>query len=297
MNNFDDILNSTPEQEQNGNQQFSKEEYAAKKRAERDGLFVLSNDTASDVANDGDKFREYMDVQGRFDRYSAVNTLLILAQKPEATRVGDFENWKKKNASVKTGETGISILEPHEYPKEDGSLGVGYNVKKVFDISQVHTQRMKADPVPPTYNNRQLLAALVHNPPVTITPVEVLAGGAGAQTDPGTGEIKVRKGMEFADAFRSVAKELAASQLTPSQEARFDTEFASYCVSYLLCKKHGVDTKTFDFKDAPNELKHLETKEIKAIFQAIRDTFADISGKMNKQLEVLQKPARNVEAR
>jgi len=297
MSNFDDILNSAPKQEQNENPMFSKEGYAAKKRAERDDLFALSNDTAFEVANDSDKFLEYMDMQSRLDRYSAVNTLLILAQKPEATCLGDFDHWKKKNASVKTGETGISILEPHEYLKEDGSPGVGYNIKKVFDISQIQTQRIKPDHVFPAYSNRHLLAALVHNPPVPITAVEELAGGAGAQTDPSSGEIKVRKGMDFADAFRSVAKELAVSQLTPTQEARFDTEFASYCVSYLLCRKYGVDAKEFDFKDAPNEFNKFEIKETKATLKVIRDTFADISGKMNRQLEVLLKSARNTEAR
>ena len=297
MDNFDDILNNAPEKEQNENPQLSKEEYAAKKREERDSLFALSNDTASDVTDNSEKFLEYLDLQSKFDRYSAVNTLLILAQKPEATRLGDFDHWKKNNASVKTGETGISILEPHEYTKEDGSLGVGYNIKKVFDISQVHTQRIKADLPAPKYTERQMLQALVNKAPVTIRSVDVLEGSAGAQTNPDTGEITVRKGMEFSDTFSSVAKELAAAQLEPSQETRFDTDFASYCVSYLLCKKYRVDTKSFNFKDAPNEFKYFEVKESKATLQVFRDTFSDISGRMNKQLESLQKSARNVEAR
>ena len=296
MNNFDDIISSAPEQVQNG-EQLSKEDYAAKKRAERDDLFALSNDTASEVANDGGKFRQYMDVQSQFDRYSAVNSLLILAQKPEATRLGNFDHWKNKNASIKTGETGISILEPHEYTKEDGTLGVGYNVKKVFDISQVHTQRMKSEPTSPTYSDRQIMSALVHKSPVPIKSVDGLAGSAGAQTNPDTGEITVRKGMEFSDAFSSVAKELAGAELNQKDETRIDKDFSAYCVSYLLCKKHGVDTNNFDFSEVGKVFEHLDTQEMKGEFQMIRDTFADISGKMNKQLESLQKSARNNEAR
>ena len=297
MNNFDDILSNSPEQGRNGDQQPTKEEYAAMKRAERDDLFALSNDTASEVANNGGKFRQYMDVQSRFDRYSAVNSLLILAQYPEATRLGSFDHWNNKNASIKTGETGISILEPHEYTKEDGTLGVGYNVKKVFDISQANTQSMTPNPVPPKYNERQIMAALVHKSPVPIVGVDALAGSTGAQTNPDTGEISVRRGMEFSDAFSSVAKELAGAELNMKDKPRIDKDFSAYCVSYLLCKKHGIDTSHYDFSEVGKVFEYLDTREMKGEFQTIRDTFADISGRMNRQLESLQKSARNSEAR
>ena len=46
---------------------------------------------------------------------------------------------------VKRGQDAITILEPgKEYRKDDGSTGVSYNVKKVFDISQIgHAVRRK----------------------------------------------------------------------------------------------------------------------------------------------------------
>jgi hypothetical protein len=297
MNNFDDILNNAPAQEQNGTPQLSKEDYAAMKKSERDDLFALSNDTASEVSSDGNMFRQYLDIQGRFDRYSAVNSLLILAQKPEALWLGDFDHWKNKGGSIKSNEKGISILEPQEYTKEDGSPGVGYNVKKVFDMSQVHTQRVKPDPVTPAYTERQKLQALVHKAPVPISSVDALAGSAGAQTNPDTGAITVRRGMEFSDTFSSVANELAAAEIKPNDKTRIDKDFSAYCVSYLLCKKHGVSTDKFDFKEVGKVFEYLDTQEQKAELQMIRDTFADISGRMNRQLESQQKTARNQEAR
>jgi hypothetical protein len=127
MNNYDDLLNNAPAEPQSG--QLSKEEYADKKRAEREEVFALSDSTALEVAGNGGKFRQYLDVQSRFDRYSAVNALLILAQKPEATRIGDFDYWKGIGGFVRPRQSAISILEPHEYLKEDGSPGIGYNIK------------------------------------------------------------------------------------------------------------------------------------------------------------------------
>lgn len=49
MDNFDDLLNNSPAAEQSG-EQLSKEDYAAKKKSERDEVFELSDNTALEVA-------------------------------------------------------------------------------------------------------------------------------------------------------------------------------------------------------------------------------------------------------
>ena len=296
MNNYDDLLNNAPAEGQQ-NSQLSKEDYAAKKKAERDEIFALSDNTALEVAGDGGKFRQYLDVQSNFDRYSAVNALLILAQKPESTRLADFDNWKGQGASVKLGQSGISILEPHEYTKEDGKPGIGYNVKKVFDISQIDTKKLNKTSPPPTYTERQILSALISRAPVKITGVDELPGDMGAMTDPQTGEISVRRGMQFADSFKSVAQELVYPEIEQSNNEPSDPRFSAYCASYILCKKYGVDTKDFNFNDAPGVFKGMEPQAVKTELTQIRDAAESINGRMTKQLDTLNKAAKNNEAR
>ena len=293
---YDDILNNNPPVEQSG-QQLSKEDYAAMKKAEREDLFSLSDLIAKEVACDGGRFRQYLDVQSKFDRYSAVNAMLIMAQNPDATRVADFGHWKNRGGSIKAGQTGIAILEPHEYTKDDNTPGVGYNVKKVFDISQVDTRRMKAAPPPPTYNDRQMLKALIHNAPVQITGVDSMLDQVGAVYNPETNTISVRKGMEFADTFRSVAQELAYADLTTGPDTQADPQFSAYCASYMLCKKHGVETQGFDFSEAPAVLEGMDARDIKGELSQIRGVAEDISGRMARQLDAVQKAAKNQEAR
>ena len=293
---FDDILNNTPAGEQNG-QQLSKEDYAVKKKEEREALFTLSDETAMAVAGDGGKFALYLDVQSKFDRYSAVNSLLIMAQESKlpsgsASRLGDFDYWKEKGASVRGGQSGIAILEPHTYTKDD-EIKVGYNVKKVFDVSQVDTRKMRAASPPPSFDERQMLKALVHNAPVKIIGVDTLPDGAGAKYDPQTGTISVLKGMDFADTFRSVAQELAFADLTTGPETQLDPQFSAYCVSYMLCKKYGVDTQGFNFADAPGALDGMDAREVKGELSRIRDTAEDISGRVGRQLEAISKVAKN----
>jgi hypothetical protein len=294
MSGFDDLLNNTPASQQ---PQLSKEEYAAKKQTERDAVFTVSDQTAMAVAGDGDKFQQYLDIQSKFDRYSAVNAMLIMAQKPEATRVGSFDHWKGRGGSVRTGETGIAILEPHNYTKEDGSPGVGYDIKKVFDISQIDTRRMTPTKPPPTPTERQLLSALISKAPMKITGVETLPDSQGAMTDPQTGEIQVRKGMEFVDTFKSVAYEMGYYEADrDANKIPVNPAFVGYCTAYMLSKKYGVDTQAYDFSHAPEVLRGLNPQGVKEQLGIIRDAAEAIGAKMAKQLETL-KPPRSGDAR
>ncbi|MDR0292785.1 MAG: hypothetical protein LBH95_01370 [Oscillospiraceae bacterium] len=290
MNGFDDLLNYNPAEGQG--QQLTKEEYSAMRQAEREAVFELSDNTALEVAGDGGKFQQYLDVQSTFDRYSAVNALLIMAQKPDATRVADFDTWKGRGGFIK-GKSDISILERHNYTKEDGSPGIGYNVKKVFDVSQVDTRRMRTPAPTPTRSERQILAALISKYPLKITGVDDLPDNQGAMTDL-DGSILVRKGMEFSDTFRSVAYEMACAEVAADPELSPEQEFSAYSATYMLCKKYGADTKQFSFDNAPSVFDGMDAQEVKGELSQIRDAADAISGRMARQLE---KPARSGEAR
>ncbi|MDR1616003.1 MAG: ssDNA-binding domain-containing protein [Syntrophomonadaceae bacterium] len=296
MANYDDLLDNASAEEHNG--QLSKDDYAAKKKAEREEIFNLSDDTAMGVSCDSEKFRQYLDLHSRFDRYSVVNTLLILAQKADSSRLGDFDHWKKQGGFVKPGQTAISILEPQSYVKDDGTPGTGYNIKKVFDVSQVDTRKIRALATPAaSYSERQLLSALISKAPVKITGVDELPGGLGAMTDPETGGISVRKGMEFADTFMCVARELSNADLTTGPDTQADPRFSAYSAAYLLCKKYGVDTQNFDFSNAPSVFDGMNAQAVKAELSQIRDVAENISERMARQLEAQAKAAKNQEAR
>jgi hypothetical protein len=294
MPNYDDLLNNAPVAEPNDRQ--TKEEYAAKKQVEREEVFALSDSTALEIAGDSGRLKQYLDVQSRFDRYSAVNALLILAQKPEATRLAEFDYWKSIGCFVKPGQNAISILEPHEYTKGDGTPGVSYNIRKVFDISQVDARKTKPTQNPlPAYTERQLLAALIAKAPMKISGADTLPNNIGAMTNVETGEITVRKGMEFNDSFRSVARELAFAETKGDKS--IDSQFIAYCASYILCKKYGVDTGDYSFDNAPAVFNDMEPQEIKTKLSQIRNAVDGIAGRMAKHLDMAQKAEKVQESR
>ena len=213
-NNFDDIFEPAPQAED-----FDKEAWAAKKKAERDEVYALADATAEEVCADGGKFREYLDVQANFRHYSATNALLILAAKPDARRLGDKDFWRDQGVYIKRQEFGhpIKIVESNgEYTRDDGSIGVSYNIKHVYDISQT-TSRMRAQP-PVSHDARALLGALIYKKPVPIQSVDELPDGLGALYDHEQEAIFVCRGMEANDLFCEVSKALAQAELAQTGE-------------------------------------------------------------------------------
>jgi len=289
MSNFDDIFDAPNVQEPayQPDDVFDKEAWAAKKQAERSSAYELIDRTAEDVVRDGAAFQTYLDVQSRFDRYSVGNALLIAAQKPDAQKIGDFDYWKDQGGFVKKNQKGIVILEPgDEYTREDGSIGVSYNPKKVFDITQT-TVRARTQPQV-SRDERVLIKALIYNAPATVQAAENMEqAGQGALLDPQQKIIFVRKGMDGADIFRSVAVELAHAEYAKGDPAydRSTNAFRAYCVSYMLCRKNGIDTKGYDFSHLPDTFAGMEAQDIRGELSAIRDTAADISARMSKVLE------------
>ena len=52
----------------------------------------------------GTDFKRYLSVAARFHAYSPTNVLLILAQKPTATRVAGYRTWQSLGRQVNKGE-------------------------------------------------------------------------------------------------------------------------------------------------------------------------------------------------
>ena len=208
--NFDDLFTvpSTPEED--------KSAWIARKQQEREAVYAQIDEAVSTMASDGPRFQTYLDVQARFDRYSVANAVLIASQMPEATRLGDFDAWKASGAYVKRGAVGLSILEPgKEYRREDGSVGVAYNVKKVFDISQTNAQRPNKKTLP---DDRQLLRALLNDPPCKIEVTDEVPDGRKVAyiPDEKNGAILVRQGLDAHTIFRGLAQELSRVHLDRS---------------------------------------------------------------------------------
>jgi len=118
-------------------------------------------------ARASEHFREWLDVQSRFHKYSYRNTLLIHIQCPGATRVAGYRTWQTEfDRQVQEGEQAIWIWAPiiarrcpgcgnssiyhdtsectyTETPPEEWSRGpVSFRPVSVFDISQTEGEAL-----------------------------------------------------------------------------------------------------------------------------------------------------------
>ena len=264
--------------------------FIAESKNNRNRCYELSEQITAEVATDSKAFRQYLDVQSRFDRYTANNALLIMAQRPDAQRLGDYGYWRDQGAYVKRAEkkNPVLIMEPgKEYEREDGSIGTYYNAKKLYDISQTNMTE-KAQPQTEV-DERQLIRALVSNPPVNIVAAEPdrMPEDKGALFEPEESCLYVRKGMDATEIFRSLTPELVLAGFAEGDKNydRNEDAFHAYCASYMLCKKYGIDTRGYDFTHAPEFFEGMEPQEVRGELSKARDAANTISSRMAKVLD------------
>lgn len=270
----------------NSRPQLSPEEYAEKKKAEKEAVYQMIDEAAVEVVSDPEKFRAFLDTQSRMDRYSAANALLIYKQNLTASQLKSFGDWGEEGAKINKGAKSISILEPVEYAKNDGTTGISYNVKKVFDVTQTTANRQPA----PTANRdpRQLAAVMLDTAPIDVKSVDELPYpnmGAFYNNEKRTLYVKRNIGDSVA-LCQCVAQELGHAQLSMNSEvySRRDMGFQAVCVGYMLCKKYGVDTKSFATLRIPEELKNKEPKEIRAELSKTRTAMNEIYSRASDEL-------------
>ena len=275
-----------------GNKPYDKAEWAAQKQAERKEAYELIDNTCSEMAVNGDSFRQYLDVQGRFDRYSVANAVLVSAQMPEASQLKDKAGWKANRVYVNKDAQKITILEPSkEYLRDDGTKAVSYNAKVVYDISETSAKDRQEAAEPKSM--RELVSAMIDASPVPFQPVDDLELPAFYDSEQQT--IFIRTGLNEEQLFVSMSKEVAAAVYDfKHNESRNASEFKAYCVAYMVSSRYGVDTRGFNFDRLPKEYAEMETQDFKSELGSMRDVLGEVQSEMYKSMEK-NKPARNKE--
>lgn len=295
MANYDDIFTAANEE------QDTRQLWQIRQQKNRENAYATLDAAFQDFSEGKGDMQAYLDVQSRFDRYSARNAILILKKHPDAQKLGDWGYWRDQGVEILRSERRkpVIILEPgKEYTREDGSTGQYYNAKEVFDISQT-TARDKVQPQV-SLDERLLLKALISKPPVPILAVEQLPdAGRGAMFDPAQDAVLVRKGMEAPDIFRSVSMELAHVELEAAspEYSRDEQGYKAYCVSYLLCKKYGIDTAGYDISRLNDVFVGVDPKEIGAQLSEIKEAAGNINSRMAKVLEQNRAPRHQEQER
>jgi uncharacterized membrane protein (UPF0127 family) len=266
-----------------------------------------------DGIQQSDNFRSFLLTMAKFHDYSIGNLILIMLQKPNATRVAGFTTWKHLGRWVKTGEKGIAILAPCMPPKgtkaappeeseaeegeteeeqERGGLRPLYfKVVHVFDVSQTEGKPLPQFEVPSLTGeaNETLFARIMR-----------LSKGQGLEVsfEPRPEQDPDIKGMYFGKSIWVKPDESRAQQLkTLIHEVahyysenvfripRADAETIAESVAFTVGAHHGFDTGTRSFPYVA--LWSKDKKVLEANLAAIRKVSAKIIDALEQTNEMV----------
>lgn len=285
MNDVYQALNRAKENKPVPQQQgarLPKEEYAKMKNEQRQALYDMAEIQSKAVVGNEKTYLRYLDLQSRLD-YTVTNTLLVFAQNPNATMVKDNEHWRESKSYIKKGETGIRILEPKgDYTKADGSIGVNYDVKSVFDISQVNTKLKYEEP---NVSQRNIISGLVYDSPVKIQELSEFSNGEPVTYSPEAKTIFYASNLEATELIRGLAREYCYAEFD-NQYGNIDRDKDKLLIessAYMLCKKYGIEVKDTSFaNDVVEYFEGMGAKDIKEELSNIKNLCDDVSKRMER---------------
>ena len=261
---------------------FDKDTWLKQKQKDRNDAFA-SIDSEVEKFADIDKFNTYLNVQSRFDKYSVGNAVLIAASKPEAEKLADAKTWQKNGVYIKKGERGITILEPSkEFKREDGSTGVNYNAKKVFDISQT-TAEIKSQE-PKNYDISKIISSLIQSSPVNVCRSSILPDDKNVYFNSRDNAIVIREGIPAEEIVRELSKEIVSLRVGSEKTAEEGTTaLRAYAVSYIVCKRYNIEPPGSDFKSKLFD--GLNAHAIRSELGKIRSEANSICNNIDRQLK------------
>jgi hypothetical protein len=236
-----------------GSNSFPKQENKHESRASKASRQQGNRGAESSIGKGhSEKLRENLAAMARFHRYSLHNVMLIVSQRPDATRVAGYQTWRQLGRYVRKGVKGILILAPIMLKKaaeqaseeaECAKVAVAFRAVYVFDLADTDGQTLpglanaEGDPAGYTDRLREFIAQRGIQ-------LEYSDGIYPAQGMCSPGKIVLLPGQSAAEEFATLAHE-AAHSLLHQQERRAETtkcvrETEAEAVAFVVCESIGL---------------------------------------------------------
>ena len=260
--------------------QYSKEEYAAMKKAERDAVWAQVDTRMGEVLADGPALQNFLNFMSQC-RSSLPNQLLLSGQNADITDARTFQQWKDAGRHIRTGEEGYTAIVGQIY-ENNGRKASGYNIGKVFDITQT-----RGRPVPPPthYEVEELIAAAIESSPVPIQISDSLPDGIQAQYVPKARTIYVRNGMDAGTTLCAIIRECAQADFHKDYTYNRQAFAApSYCAAYMVAHRYGLDTAAFNFDRVVALYGKLDTEQQKGFLSDVNTVGGGLLRRLDRAL-------------
>lgn len=306
-------------------------QYKTKEDRQKEALDDVSKQIEEGIrkAFSNDHYLDYLKVVSRFHTYSFNNTVLIAAQKPDATMCAGFNAWKfKYGRHVKKGEKGIRIITPVKVKEtiqeektdpntgqpvfgEDGQLAISpkvvwrqrFRASTVFDLGQT-----EGDPLPEKLQTgfRQLIstqegfdAFMAGLEDISHLPVRFaeMPEGRDGYYDAAGREIVLNESMDQGDTLKAAVREVSQRFLHDRDQAgnksadktQETRDLEAASAAYIICDHFGLDTSDFSFPSLDSWSSEQDLKALRDSGNTIRGTASQVIRSVEYQLQDLQK--------
>ncbi|NKS56265.1 ImmA/IrrE family metallo-endopeptidase [Rhodococcus hoagii] len=242
-----------------------------RRRAEREQTAAAMQAQLADRVDalaGSDEWMRYLDFSRSFHNYSLSNLMLILAQRPDASQVAGFQQWRAKGRQVRKGERAIKIYgySSKKTTETDEATGetverkrVFFPILSVFDIAQ--TDPIDGHPQPehparrlegedPTQIADRVAAVMVARG-WNVTREAIPGEVNGYTTTDGSKRIVIDADLSPAQAAKTAIHEAAHALLHADADAmpegmhRGIGEVEAESVAYVLAGLLGLDTAAY----------------------------------------------------
>lgn len=283
---------------------------------------------------DSEKYKNYLTVMSKFYSYSYNNAMLIMMQKPDATRIAGFNAWKNNfKRYVNKGEKGIEILAPAPYkirkelPKVDpitkkqiiksnGEIETeevemtiaAFKPVYVFDVSQT-----SGEPLPTLISElsgdvNQYNIFLESLKVISPFPIEFeeIENGAKGYCDPVNKKIAIKKGMSQLQSIKTAIHEIAHAELHSIDIDDIDNidnikdtrtrEVEAESVAFITANHFGINTSDYSFGYVAAWSSNKELSELKNSLKTIQNKSCELIEKIEKVQKEILKEQQNIES-
>jgi hypothetical protein len=299
---------------------YDREEADAARQATLETMHTQLAEKVAALAS-GEGWASWLRFANSFHRYSFNNTLLIWAQKPQATMVAGYRAWQARGRQVRRGEQSIKVygpvtrrepkLDPQGRPVRDADgkpamevRVVGVKPVSVFDVSQTD-----GDPLPEPPEARLLtgqappglwdaLQAFVEAQGYSVSRGD--CGEANGVTIFDTRQVRVRADVDDAQAVKTLAHEaghvlLHASERRDNFSCRGVAEVEAESVAFLVTQANGLDASQYTFNYVAGWAHQAATGDGPTVEETVKATGQRVIGATDRILQATQPPPTRLE--
>jgi len=217
----------------------------------------------------------YLEFASRFHSYSFGNLMLILVQRPDATRVAGLRQWNRLGRHVRAGEKGIMILAPMavwkrsdlatepasedetcESERDDTREKITlFKPVYVFDVSQTEGTELPKllDASGDADASLPALQEAVREAGITLEILDHVPGSASAHGASYGGRIIIRNDLDPPEAFRTLTHEYAHELLhwpkngSSKESDKTIRETEADATAFVVCRHFGIECDSSDY--------------------------------------------------